>query len=147
MKTVDMKKSGYMSVLWILLVLTAVTLTGCKQSERAQAAANADVAIIESPKVGDLYAAELSNFSAAGFNDGDEASSAKIYGLMKVVEVDAKKVVLITENAGAETPMLSKQDIVGDLSDIEFDDEEKIDVVRTELRKAYDSGKIYAVRR
>jgi hypothetical protein len=147
MKTFDMKKLGYMSMLWISLALAAATLAGCKQSERAQAVENADVAIIESPKVGDLYAAELSTFSAATFNDGDEASSAKIYGLMKVIEVDSKKIVLITENAGAETPMLSKQDIKGDLSDIEFDEEEKIDVVRTELRKAYDSGKIYAVRR
>lgn len=142
-----MKAVGIKSALSLSLVFAVVNLGGCKPSERQQAVANADLAIIESPKVGDLYAAELSTFSAMQFNDGEEALAGKVYGLMKVIEVDPKKVVLITENAGAETPAISKQDIKGDLSDIAFDEEEKIDVVRSELRKAYDSGKIYAVRR
>ena len=57
------------------------------------------------------------------------------------------KVVVITENAASEDPAVSKQDIKGDLSNITFDELEKIDVVRSQLEKAYAAGTIYEVRR
>ena len=55
--------------------------------------------------------------------------------------------MVITENAASEDPAVSKQDIKGDLSNITFDELEKIDVVRSQLEKAYAAGTIYEVRR
>ena len=124
------------------LLGAAIVLTGCK----AGGGTDANLALIDKPEVGDIYAAELSEFST-GFTDDKEQPLENAYGLMKVVAVDKDKVVVITEAAAAETKMISRQDILGDLSDITFDEEERIDIVLPQLRQAYESGKIYEVRR
>lgn len=124
-----------------LLVLLA--LTGCGDREGARGGGDAELALISAPRVGDVYAAELSAFSTADF----EEVEGKLYGLMKVVDVNAERVVVVTENAAAESPKVSRQDILGDMSDIEFDEEERIDIVLPQLRQAWDDGRIYEVRR
>ena len=50
--------------------------------------------ILAEPKVGDLYAAKVSAFSKEGFEEHGVA-----YGLMKVVDVQADKIIVITEDA------------------------------------------------
>ncbi|HLM52077.1 MAG TPA: hypothetical protein VK325_00430 [Pseudoxanthomonas sp.] len=153
------------------LLGTSILLTGCNAGDGADtnatggadtsggANANADggtdantsddakLALIEKPAVGDIYAAELSEFTVNEFTDSDGKPITPAYGLMKVVEVDADKVVVITEAAAFGTKELSQQDILGDLKDITFDEEERIDIVLSQLRKAYESGKVYEVRR
>jgi len=113
----------------------------------ANTGGDAKLALIEKPAVGDIYAAELSAFTVNEFTDGDGKPITPAYGLMKVVEVDADKVVVVTEAAAFGTKELSQQDILGDLQDITFDEEERIDIVLSQLRTAYESGKIYEVRR
>ena len=130
-------------------LLLAVSLAACKPSAGAGAdKPDPNLALIKAPAVGDIYAAELTDFTAVDFTAPDgEVVRGKGYGLLKVVAVQPDKVVIITENASSDDPGVSKQDIKGDLSDITFDESEKIDVVRSQLEKAYTSGKIYEVRR
>ena len=116
-------------------------LSGCK------AGADANLALIDKPAVGDIYAANLHDFSATTFTDDDDKPMTNAYGLMKVVAVDKDKVVVITEIKAFETKKRSRQDILGDLKDITFDEDERIDIVLPQLRQAYESGKIYEVRR
>lgn len=115
-------------------------LTAC--GGQADPRRDADRALIDVPAVGDLYAAELTRFSIADF-EGAET----VYGLMKVVAVEPDKVVVVTEDAGAEDKSVARQDLLGDLSDIGFDETERIEIVHAELARAYEAGEIFAVRR
>lgn len=123
-----------------LLLLLLAGLAGC--GGQADARRDADRALIDVPAVGDLYAAELTRFSTADF-EGAET----VYGLMKVVAVEPGKVTVITEDAGSEDKAVPRQDLLGDLADIGFDETERIDIVHSELARAYEAGEIFAVRR
>ena len=99
-------------------------------------------ALIDVPAVGDIYAAELTQFSTASFED-----QKAVYGLMKVVAIEPDKVTVVTENAASDNKAVPRQEILGDLSNVAFDDSERIDIVHSQLVSAYESGKIFAVRR
>ena len=140
-----MKLSKFFAVSCVVL-LSATSLVACKPGTGSSEKVDPNLALIQAPVVGDIYAAELTEFTTAEFTkDGEDTGRG--YGLLKVVEVQPDKVVVITENAASEDPALSKQDIKGDLSNITFDELEKIDVVRSQLEKAYAAGTIYEVRR
>ncbi len=127
-------------LLLLLCVLAVAALSGCGQEGNARR--DADRALIDVPAVGDLYAAELTRFSTADF-EGAET----VYGLRKVVAVEPGKVTVITEDAGSEDKAVPRQEILGDLSHIGFDESERIDIVHSELARAYEAGEIFAVRR
>ena len=140
-----MKLSKFFAVSFVVL-LSATSLVACKPGAGNTEKVDPNLALIQAPVVGDIYAAELTEFTTADFTrDGEDTGRG--YGLLKVVEVQPDKVVVITENAASEDPAVSKQDIKGDLSNITFDELEKIDVVRSQLEKAYAAGTIYEVRR
>ena len=140
-----MKLSRFFAVSCVVL-LSAASLVACKPGAGNTEKVDPTLALIQAPVVGDIYAAELTEFTTADFTkDGEDTGRG--YGLLKVVEVQPDKVVVITENAASEDPAVSKQDIKGDLSNITFDELEKIDVVRSQLEKAYAAGTIYEVRR
>jgi len=124
-----------------LLVLSGVMLlAACQRGD-------ADKALLEAPAVGDLYAAQLSEFSDYEFTDEDEKPIDPAYGLMKVVSAGAAGVVVITENAASADKSVARSDIKGDLSTIEFDESEQIEIGRADLIKAHADGLIYVVRR
>ena len=124
-----------------LLVLSAAMLLGaCQKGE-------AEKTLVDAPAVGDVYAAELSAFSDYEFTDDDNKVIDPAYGLLKVVSVDASGVVVITENAAAADKSVSRTDIRGDLSTIEFDESEQIQIAKADLVKAHADGLIYAVKR
>ena len=129
-----------LSRLLLMSLLSIAALTGCGQEGNARR--DADRALIDVPAVGDLYAAELTRFSTADFEDADT-----VYGLMKVVAVEPGKVTVITEDAGSEDKAVPRQELLGDLSHIAFDESERIDIVHSELARAYEAGEIFAVRR
>ncbi len=129
-----------LSRLLLMSLLLIAALTGCGQEGNARR--DADRALIDVPAVGDLYAAELTRFSTADFEDADT-----VYGLMKVVAVEPGKVTVITEDAGSEDKAVPRQELLGDLSHIAFDESERIDIVHSELARAYEAGEIFAVRR
>ncbi|MGL4711927.1 MAG: hypothetical protein ACRCWP_04995 [Shewanella sp.] len=96
--------------------------------------------ILANPKVDDIYIARLDNFSK-GFDD-------KAYGMMRVVEVDSKKIVLVTEDAAwPDSPDGAYDELKGDFSDIGWDFEEKIEVERAELGGLKTSGMLLRGRR
>lgn len=112
----------------------------------AAVAANADPILAE-PMVGDLYAAKLSAFSKADFNDGDDKELSDAFGLMKVVAVDSDKIVVITEDAAWEVPQGAKSELHGDLKDITWDESERINIKRSELQSLKERGDILDTRR
>ena len=114
----------------------------------AQPAATAPAldSVLADPKVGDLYAAKISAFSDQGFGrNGKEQSVA--YGLMKVVEVQSNHIIVITEDAAWEVPEGAKQDLNGNLSNITWDESERIQIKRDELPRMVDDGRIVETRR
>ncbi|KLI98981.1 hypothetical protein WQ56_13490 [Luteimonas sp. FCS-9] len=123
-----------------LLVLSAAfLLAACQRGE-------ADLALLQAPEVGDLYAAELSAFSDYEFTDDKQVAIDPAYGLMKVVAVEGDGVVVVTENAALGTRDRARSDIK-DTSDIAFDDSERISISKADLAKAYEDDLIYVVRR
>lgn len=148
-----MKQFRRTSALAMLLLsaLGAATLSGCSKTtdpaadKSAQTAAKTLDPILVDPKVGDLYAAEISHFSGAGYEGAD--NDEKVYGLMKVVKVDADKITLITENSGWPRERGAINDLRGDLASIEWDETEEIPLFRKELAGLASSGKIAETRR
>lgn len=124
-----------------LFVLSgALLLSACQRGD-------ADRALLDAPAVGDLYAAQLSAFSEYEFNDDSRVPIDPAHGLLKVVAADADGVVVITENTASSEKATARSDLRGDVSAIEFDDSERIEIAKADLHKAYEDGLIYAVRR
>ena len=98
--------------------------------------------VLADPKVGDLYAAKVSAFSKEGFEE-----HGVVYGLMKVVEVQPNHIIVITEDAGWETPKMAKKDLNGDLSNINWDESERIQIKRADLSRMMLDGRIVETRR
>ncbi|WP_101927244.1 hypothetical protein [Luteimonas rhizosphaerae] len=124
----------------VLALFATLAVAGCKAGPE-------DRTLLEAPVVGDLYAAQLSEFSDYGFTDESGKDLAPAYGLMRVTAVDEANVVVITENAASGEQAVSRQDIAGDMANIEFDDSEQIEIARTDLVQAWDDKLIYAVKR
>jgi hypothetical protein len=123
----------------LALLLVGVVLAACADSASDDAK---ERALIDAPAVGDLYAAELTYFSEADFE-----GQARVYGLMKVVDVDEGSVTVITENAASADEAVPIEEMDGPLEHIEFDPNEQIDIPHTRLLEAHGAGKILAVRR
>lgn len=134
-----MRRPSHLST--ALLALSAVMLLGaCQRTD-------ADMALLESPAVGDVYAAQLSGFSRYAFTDDEGKPTDPAYGLMQVVSADPDGVVIVTQNAASAGKSLSHNDIRGDLADIEFDEGEQIAIGRAELARARGDGLIFTVKR
>ncbi|PJJ99855.1 hypothetical protein CO611_05180 [Lysobacteraceae bacterium NML03-0222] len=104
--------------------------------------------LLENPQVGDLYAAKLSAISAIGFSDArSNNTDEEVFGLLKVVEVKADSVVVITENSGWPNARGARNDLRGDLKDIGWDEEERIILKRQELPALMANGDIIETRR
>lgn len=99
---------------------------------QAAVAAGADTVAsdpqLADPRVGDLYAARLNAFSVDNFGSEND-----VFGLLKVVDVQPDKIVVITETSGWENGRGARNDLRGDLKDITWDEEERITLMRNEL--------------
>jgi hypothetical protein len=118
------------------------TVSSGGEASAAPAAANIDP-VMANPQVGDLYSGELTAFSQAEFEGG-----AKTYGMMRVVAVDPAKVTVITENAGypAQSPATDELNS-GSLANVTWDENERIDIQRSDIPRLLNEGKIAAFRR
>lgn len=94
------------------------------------------------PKVGDLYSAELTHFSAYDFGTG-----ATAYGMMRVIEVNDTTIGLYTETGAWPEAKGAIQELRGNLAGIEWHDGEKIQIARNELAQLVADKKILDVRR
>jgi len=99
--------------------------------------------IFADPQPGDLYAAELTYFS--GYDFGQNGNPA--FGLMRVVQVHPDRITLNTEISAWPKPRGAINDLRGELSDIEWDEDEKVEVYRKELPQLVADRKILDARR
>ncbi|WP_394002012.1 hypothetical protein ACF3M1_15110 [Luteimonas sp. WGS1318] len=129
------------------LLAAAVLFTATFALAACTGTKDAELALITAPATGDVYAAELSGFSGYGFTDEAGKTIEPAYGLMKVVAVDGRDVVVITENRAVDEPSTSRDALRGELDTVAFDDSEEIPLSGAQLREAYDAGRIYAVHR
>lgn len=102
--------------------------------------------ILQNPQVGDLYAAELSEFSEASFGDRNDPMN-HAYGLLRVVKVEPDKVYVITENAASPNARGARNDLNGELTNITWDESERIPVRRDRFGELVEQEKILEVRR
>jgi hypothetical protein len=130
----------------------ALAVAACSAPQGAPAAGSSDAVatadaldpLFAEPRVGDLYAAELTHFSGATFGDAtDEAA----YGLMRVIEVDDEKVTLNTETGAWPMPRGAINELRGDQADIQWDEQEKVRIYRRELAQLVADRKILEARR
>jgi hypothetical protein len=130
----------YLALICLGVVMGAAV--GCRQDDVGAHGPAAERELLESPRAGDLYAAELTYFSEASFEE-----RPVVYGLMKVLAVEGEEITLITENAGSDSADVPTREIRGDLAGIEFDESERIIISLQDLQNAQSLGKVFAVRR
>lgn len=144
--------SAHRALAGACLLAIALATTGCPgPSSPGPSGGSATPAkltdpVLLDPKAGDLYAAELSHFSGAEFSD-QEGPDEQTYGLMKVIDVSPEQITAITEDAGWPKPRGAINDLRGDLSDITWDDEEKIRILRSELPQLVADERIIETKR
>ena len=124
-----MKKLAFLALLLTSLSL----LTACARGGDKAAETN-------DPKVGDLYAAVLSEF--AEFQQPGE----KAYGLLKVIKVAPDTVTVVTDSSAWDDEMSAKRELRGDLKEVVWDMDDEIVVARSELAEMHRKEIIFAVR-
>lgn len=124
-----MKKLAFLALLLTSLSL----LTACARGGDKVAETN-------DPKVGDLYAAVLSEF--AEFQQPGE----KAYGLLKVIKVAPDTVTVVTDSSAWDDEMSAKRELRGDLKEVVWDMDDEIVVARSELAEMHRKEIIFAVR-
>jgi len=99
--------------------------------------------IFADPKPGDLYSADLVYFSIYWDTDKDV-----VFGMMRVDEVHPDRLVVITEKQGWDNPKQAMKELrSGDLSQVEWDEHEQIEIYRSELPQLLADEKILDARR
>jgi len=101
-------------------------------------------ALFADPHVGDIYAAELTYFSAYF---GDEDPNDAHYGLMRIIAVHPDRITLNTEDEAGLNPRGAINDMRGDLADVVWDEDENIEIYRNELSRLIADKKILDARR
>ncbi|NZA27275.1 hypothetical protein H0E84_12865 [Luteimonas sp. SJ-92] len=132
-------------LLALVLATAATACSGPAAPGAGAATAQAELdPILADPQPGDLYAAEVTHFSGVSFGDNEDR---KAYGLMKVREVTADQVMVITEMGAWPKGRGAVNELRGDLSEITWDEQEVIPLYRNELAGLVADGKILEVRR
>ncbi len=103
--------------------------------------------VLAEPRVGDVYAAELTHFSGVDFGAARSPGAEAAYGLMRVIEVSDDRVTLNTETGAWPKARGAVNELRGDQADITWDEEEKIEVYRSELAQLVADEKILEARR
>jgi len=101
--------------------------------------------IFAEPQFGDVYAAELTYFSAYDFGNTDPNDAR--YGLMRIVAVHPDRITLNTETNAWPHPRGAINEMRGDLAGIEWDEDEDIEIYRNELAHLVADKKILDARR
>lgn len=123
-----------------VLILMALVLVACGRD--AASGQQQEQTLLQAPAVGDHYAAELTYFS-----DADFEQSGRAFGLMRVIAVEGDEVTLVTENGGSTDERAALEALAGDGGKASFDDNERIILRKSDLLDAYEAGKILGVRR
>lgn len=123
------------SVALFLALSASTVLTACSSNDKE---------LLANPKVGDLYAAEITHFSSFAGESGKEVEEG--YGLLKVTGVSDQEIKVITTSWYQPT----KRGILKELRKFQVPSQwDRMDVItlpRTDLLKLYDEGRIFDVR-
>jgi len=132
----------------LLLSASVLGLAACRPGNAGTAAATTVSldARLSAPRAGDLWATEISYFSAGEFGDS-QGTEDTAFGLLKVIEVNGEDIVLNTETGAWPKKQGAINDLRGDLANIDWDASEKIVVKRSELEGLVASGRILETRR
>lgn len=124
------------SIVLFLALLAGTVLTACSGKDKE---------LLANPKVGDLYAAEITHFSSFADDSGEEVEEG--YGLLKVTGVSDRNIKVVTTSWYQST----KRGILKELRKYQAPNQwDRMDVItlnRTDLLKLYDDGQIFDVRR
>lgn len=137
----------------LALAITTLGQSASAQAQQVTVAGNRIDPLLVSPRVGDLYAVELSFFARDSvYNVGSGSwwwwnEDAGAYGLLKVVEVRADRVIAVPEESAWEHPRDAINDLKGNLAGIRFDGRERITLRRADFGYFIDEEKILDVRR
>ena len=101
--------------------------------------------VLAEPQVGDVYAAELTHFSGVDF--AGPANDEAAFGLMRVIAVADDRITLNTETGAWPKARGAINELRGDQAEINWDEEEKIEVYRRELPALVAEGRILEARR
>ncbi|KAF1687146.1 hypothetical protein B1992_03925 [Pseudoxanthomonas broegbernensis] len=153
---IQLRRARLLLALLSLSVAVAM-LAGCKPGATGDAGRNATAStaarstgpldpLLAEPQVGDLWAAELSHFSGGEFSQNGKERET-VYGLMKVIDASPDDLVLVTETGAWPKKQGAINDLRGDLADIEWDENEKITVRRSEIAGLVGEGRIVEARR
>lgn len=142
----SLRASALMVACSCLLALAACSgQNGGTSGNTGVASTSAIDPMFAEPRVGDLYAAELTHFSAYDFGGtGNDA-----YGMMRVVAVTDDRITVQTETGSWAERRGAIRELRGnhDLEGITWDENENIQISRSELPQLVDSGRILDVRR
>jgi len=141
-----------------IAVILTLSLSACGKIDPAALFAGADKSapspaqttrageldpIFADPQTGDLYAAELTYFSGYDFGEED----VPMFGLMRVVQVHPDRITLNTNTNAWSKARGAINDLRGNLSNVEWDEDENIEVYRNELPHLIAEKKILDARR
>lgn len=137
-----MKKLVFFALLLGSLCLMTACSRGAGGAGAAAVAGGTDAtAQLSDPKVGDLYAAELSELAEF------EVPGEKAYGLLKVIAVAADTVTVVTDSSAWDDTISAKRELHGDLKQVVWDGEDEIVLARSQLLDMHRKDVIFGVRR
>jgi ABC-type glycerol-3-phosphate transport system substrate-binding protein len=131
-----MKKLVFLAVL-----LGALSLMTACSGGVGGAAATDETAQLNDPRVGDLYAAELSELAEF------QVPGEKAYGLLKVIKVEADTVTIVTDSSAWDDTISAKRELRGDLKEVVWDTDDEIVLARSQLLDMRRKDVIFGVRR
>lgn len=137
-----MKKLVFIPLLLCSLsLMTACGLGTGGAGGTAASGETGETAQLKDPKVGDLYAAELSELAEF------EVPGEKAYGLLKVTQVAPDTVTVITDSSAWDDTISAKRELRGDLKEVVWDNDDEIVLARSQLLEMHRKEVIFGVRR
>jgi hypothetical protein len=136
-----MKKLVYFALLLCSLSLLTACTGGVGGAGGAGGGANDETSQLKDPKVGDLYAAELSELAEF------EVPGGKAFGLLKVINVAPDTVTVVTDSSAWDDTISAKRELHGDLKQVVWDGEDEIVLARSQLLEMHRKEVIFGVRR
>ena len=157
---------GTMAVLAVAMVLSGCdALPGSNQASTTEAPAKGDASadaggsserasetasnldpLLANPQVGDVWAADLTHFSAADFNR-EGGTQAEAFGQVKIVEVSDDRVTVVTEDSAWPDADGARRELRDRSAVIRWDESERIPVNRAEFAQLVEDEKILETRR
>ena len=123
----------------------ATSDAAAKGGAASETASNLDP-LLANPQVGDVWAADLTHFSAADFNR-DGGTQAEAYGQVRVVEVSPERVTVVTEDSAWPDQDGAKRELRDRSAVIRWDESERIPVNRADFSQLVEDEKILETRR